>query len=155
LQIWDTAGQERFQSLGSAFYRGADACVLVYDILNEQSFTKIEEWRSNFIAQASPDDPKKFPFLLLGNKLDKCNVNNNQRQVEKQKADAYSKNHNMMFYETSAFDGTNVDIALRAISSSASDMDTVPYFSPEIDEPPINLDDIEDTDTPSGNGCMC
>jgi hypothetical protein len=25
LQIWDTAGQERFQSLGVAFYRGADA----------------------------------------------------------------------------------------------------------------------------------
>lgn len=32
VQIWDTAGQERFQSLGVAFYRGADACVLVYDI---------------------------------------------------------------------------------------------------------------------------
>ena len=26
LQIWDTAGQERFQSLGNAFYRGANAC---------------------------------------------------------------------------------------------------------------------------------
>ena len=34
LQIWDTAGQERFQSLGVAFYRGADACVLVYDVTN-------------------------------------------------------------------------------------------------------------------------
>ena len=31
-QIWDTAGQERFQSLGVAFYRGADCCVLVYDV---------------------------------------------------------------------------------------------------------------------------
>src|SRR6056300_691010 len=28
LQIWDTAGQERFQSLSSAFYRGADCCCL-------------------------------------------------------------------------------------------------------------------------------
>ena len=34
LQIWDTAGQERFQSLGMAFYRGADACMLAYDITN-------------------------------------------------------------------------------------------------------------------------
>jgi GTPase SAR1 family protein len=33
-QIWDTAGQERFQSLGGAFYRGADCCVLTYDITN-------------------------------------------------------------------------------------------------------------------------
>ena len=31
-QIWDTAGQERFQSLGVAFYRGADSCVLVFDV---------------------------------------------------------------------------------------------------------------------------
>ena len=41
LQIWDTAGQERFQSLGSAFYRGADCCVLVYDVTNPASFTNL------------------------------------------------------------------------------------------------------------------
>ena len=29
LQIWDTADQEKYQSLGSAFYRGADCCLLV------------------------------------------------------------------------------------------------------------------------------
>ena len=34
LQIWDTAGQEKFQSLGFAFYRGADCCALTYDITN-------------------------------------------------------------------------------------------------------------------------
>ena len=34
LQIWDTAGQERYQSLGTAFYSGADCCFLVYDITN-------------------------------------------------------------------------------------------------------------------------
>ena len=37
LQIWDTAGQERYQSLGTAFYRGADCCFLVYDITNRRS----------------------------------------------------------------------------------------------------------------------
>ncbi|KAG1443254.1 hypothetical protein G6F56_010742 [Rhizopus delemar] len=38
MQIWDTAGQERFQSLGVAFYRGADCCVLAYDVNNSKSF---------------------------------------------------------------------------------------------------------------------
>lgn len=38
MQIWDTAGQERFQSLGVAYYRGADACILVYDVNNYLSF---------------------------------------------------------------------------------------------------------------------
>ena len=37
-QIWDTAGQERFQSLGVAFYRGADSCVLVFDVNVAKTF---------------------------------------------------------------------------------------------------------------------
>ncbi|MCB1084325.1 MAG: hypothetical protein KDK61_08430 [Simkania sp.] len=36
--MWDTAGQEKFKSLGGAFYRGADCCVLVYDITNKRVF---------------------------------------------------------------------------------------------------------------------
>lgn len=41
LQIWDTAGQERFQSLSNTFYRGADCCVIVYDITNQESYEGI------------------------------------------------------------------------------------------------------------------
>ena len=44
LQIWDTAGQERFQSLGVAFYRGADSCVLTYDITDAKSFDNLDSW---------------------------------------------------------------------------------------------------------------
>lgn len=87
LQMWDTAGQERFQSLGFSFYRGADACILVYDITNEQSFMKIEEWRSTFISQIGIDNPHLFPFLLLGNKMDK----ESQRKVKKEDALMYAK----------------------------------------------------------------
>ncbi|RHY81568.1 hypothetical protein DYB31_007391 [Aphanomyces astaci] len=70
MQIWDTAGQERFQSLGVAFYRGADACVLVYDITNPASFNKLDSWRDEFLAQAGPREPGAFPFIVLGNKVD-------------------------------------------------------------------------------------
>ncbi|GMH69755.1 hypothetical protein TL16_g05233 [Triparma laevis f. inornata] len=51
LQIWDTAGQERFQSLGVAFYRGADACMLTYDITNPKSFDSLDSWRQEFLVQ--------------------------------------------------------------------------------------------------------
>lgn len=88
-QIWDTAGQERFQSLGVAFYRGADCCVLAYDVNNSKTFEHvgkqecypssplliylrrcIDQWRDEFLVQASPRDPDEFPFVLLGNKVD-------------------------------------------------------------------------------------
>jgi len=69
LQIWDTAGQERFQSLGSAFYRGADCCVLVYDVNVAQSHANLESWREEFLTHSSVD-PTTFPFVVIGNKVD-------------------------------------------------------------------------------------
>lgn len=77
-QLWDTAGQERFQSLGVAFYRGADCCVLVYDVNNARSFEQLDGWRDEFLIQASPHDPENFPFVVLGNKID---VEESKRQV--------------------------------------------------------------------------
>tara|TARA_B110001452_G_scaffold258005_1_gene252749 strand:- start:701 stop:1210 length:510 start_codon:yes stop_codon:yes gene_type:complete len=44
LAIWDTAGQERFHALGPIYYRDADAALLVYDITDPDSFTKVQTW---------------------------------------------------------------------------------------------------------------
>jgi Ras-related protein Rab-7A len=78
-QLWDTAGQERFQSLGVAFYRGADCCVLVYDVNSAKSFETLDSWRDEFLIQASPRDPENFPFVVLGNKID---MEENKRMVK-------------------------------------------------------------------------
>ena len=68
MQIWDTAGQERgddpeldnnyydgmclrFQSLGVAFYRGADCCVLTYDVTAPNTFKSLDSWRDEFLIQ--------------------------------------------------------------------------------------------------------
>ena len=32
LQIWDTAGQERYKAIVTAYYRGAHAIILVFDL---------------------------------------------------------------------------------------------------------------------------
>ncbi|KAJ7673881.1 P-loop containing nucleoside triphosphate hydrolase protein [Mycena polygramma] len=44
LQIWDTAGQERFSSLASAFFRGADAAVLMYDVTAPGTLHALRRW---------------------------------------------------------------------------------------------------------------
>lgn len=44
LQIWDTAGQERFRSISKLYYRGASAVILVYSIVDEQSFQEMGRW---------------------------------------------------------------------------------------------------------------
>ncbi|ORX51754.1 hypothetical protein BCR36DRAFT_369666 [Piromyces finnis] len=70
MQIWDTAGQERFQSLGIAYYRGADACIIVYDVTNPDSFKNVLSWEEEFINKADLKDPSTYPFILVGNKTD-------------------------------------------------------------------------------------
>ena len=56
---------------GGAFYRGADCCVLVYDITNQKSFESLESWKEEFMLQGNPKDPESFPFVLLGNPFQK------------------------------------------------------------------------------------
>ena len=45
-EIWDTAGQERYNSLAPMYYRGAQAAIVVYDILNQDSFQRAQTWVS-------------------------------------------------------------------------------------------------------------
>ena len=114
LQIWDTAGQERFQSLGVAFYRGADCCVLVYDVTLPSSFKNLESWRDDFLIQASPRHPEKLPFVVLGNKVDLEN-----RGVPARRAQAWCDSNNTPYFETSAKEGINVEQAFEAIARNA------------------------------------
>jgi Ras-related protein Rab-7A len=66
MQIWDTAGQERFQSLGVAFYRGADCCVLVYDVNVKRSFNTLDTWHDEFLNQVSHISHDHVSFWMSG-----------------------------------------------------------------------------------------
>ena len=105
LQIWDTAGQEKFQSLGYAFYRGADCCCLVYDITNPVSMENLDRWRKGFMDNCGRTCSESFPFVVLGNKLDR----ENERSVASQTGQQYAQEHQMAFFETSAQLGTHVE----------------------------------------------
>ncbi|XP_015905800.1 ras-related protein rab7 [Parasteatoda tepidariorum] len=115
MQIWDTAGQERFQSLGVAFYRGADCCVLVYDVTSPNSFKSLDSWRDEFLIQSGPRNPDDFPFVVIGNKID---LENRAISTKRGQGWCQSKN-NIPFYETSAKESINVEQAFQAVAMSA------------------------------------
>ncbi|TEB19943.1 hypothetical protein FA13DRAFT_1767012 [Coprinellus micaceus] len=117
IQLWDTAGQERFQSLGVAFYRGADCCVLVFDVNSSKSFQALESWRDEFLIQASPNDPEEFPFVVLGNKVD---VDESKRQVSQKRAMTWCQaKGNLPYFETSAKEAINVEQAFQSVAVKA------------------------------------
>jgi len=115
MQIWDTAGQERFQSLGVAFYRGADSCVLVFDVTKPKTFDNLDSWKDEFLIQAGPRDPDNFPFVVLGNQIDK-----DGRVVAQKRALAWCQaKGNIPYFETSAKEAINVDQAFQVIARNA------------------------------------
>ncbi|KAJ4469202.1 hypothetical protein J3R30DRAFT_3713853 [Lentinula aciculospora] len=72
LQIWDTAGQERFSSLSSAFFRGADAALLVFDVNAPDTLQALIKWWEQFKVHAPLEDDElgSFCCVVVGNKVD-------------------------------------------------------------------------------------
>ena len=48
LQIWDTAGQETYKSLGTIFFRNAEAGILVFSLENDFSEDNANDWVKRF-----------------------------------------------------------------------------------------------------------
>ena len=115
-----------------AFYRGADCCVLVYDVNNSKSFDTLDSWRDEFLIQASPRDPENFPFVsepcspghgfrvhdqiqvVLGNKID---VEENKRMISSKRATTFCQlKGGIPYFETSAKEAVNVEMAFEGKS---------------------------------------
>ncbi|KAF8054331.1 ras-domain-containing protein [Lyophyllum atratum] len=72
LQIWDTAGQERFSSLSTAFFRGADAALLMFDVNTPETMTALTKWWAEFRERAplADEDMEDYCCVVVGNKMD-------------------------------------------------------------------------------------
>jgi len=101
LQIWDTAGQERFRSVTRSYYRGAAGALLVYDISSRETYTALTNWLTDARTLASPD----IVIVLVGNKKDL----EADRDVTFMEASRFAQEHELMFLETSARTGENVE----------------------------------------------
>ncbi len=60
------AGQERFHALGPIYYRDSHAAILVYDITDEDSFTKVQNWVKE-LRRVLGD---RVTLAIVGNKVD-------------------------------------------------------------------------------------
>uniref|UniRef100_A0A452IIK5 Ras-related protein Rab-4 n=1 Tax=Gopherus agassizii TaxID=38772 RepID=A0A452IIK5_9SAUR len=103
LQIWDTAGQERFRSVTRSYYRGAAGALLVYDITSRETYNALTNWLTDARTLASPS----IVVILCGNKKDL----DADREVTFLEASRFAQENELMFLETSALTGENVEEA--------------------------------------------
>ena len=101
IQIWDTAGQENFRSITRAYYKNSICACIVYDITNRKSFEDVKLWLEDCKSQS----PRKILLVLIGNKIDL----EDKREVSFEEGEKFAKENNMMFLETSAKNGDNIE----------------------------------------------
>lgn len=103
LQIWDTAGQERFRTITSAYYRGADGIIMVFDVTSTESFDHVNDWLKEVNRYAAEGTVK----LLVGNKSDRTA----DKVVTEAQAKEFADELGIPFIETSAKSSKNVEEA--------------------------------------------
>ena len=101
IQIWDTAGQENFRSITRAYYKNSVCALVVYDISSRDSFNNVSTW----IEDCKNQSPKTIFMILVGNKSDL----NDRRQVNSEEGQELAEKYGMLFFETSAKSGENVE----------------------------------------------
>ncbi|ETO29207.1 Ras family domain-containing protein, partial [Reticulomyxa filosa] len=98
---------KQFRALGGPFYRGTNACVLVFDLSDQQSFEAIPSWREEVLAQGNVEWVDTIPFFVIGNKCDlekdrKFSSDWIQQQIKNKEWP------NTIYLETSAKTGTGI-----------------------------------------------
>ena len=101
IQIWDTAGQENFRSITRAYYKNSVCALVVYDISSRDSFNNVMSW----IEDCKNQSPKTIFMILVGNKCDL----EDKRQVSYEEGKELADKNQLLFFESSAKDGINVE----------------------------------------------
>jgi len=116
MELWDTAGQERYRALAPMYYRGAAAAVIMYDITDEYSYESAKRWMNELESRCD-----NIIMVLVGNKIDL----EPRREVNAGVAKQYAKNHDALYFETSAKTGVGIEEVFQTIAEMIPKKSTV------------------------------
>lgn len=102
LEILDTAGTEQFASMRDLYIKNGQGFILVYSLVNAQSFHDIKPMREQICRVKGTD---RVPIILVGNKVDL----ESEREVRTPEGATLANNWGCPFLETSAKSKKNVD----------------------------------------------
>ena len=101
IQIWDTAGQEAYRSITRSYYKSSTCAFIVYDITEKKTFDDVDIW----LRDCRDICYKNVLIYLIGNKSDL----EDKRQVTFEEGKQYAEENNLVFFETSALNGSNIE----------------------------------------------
>ncbi len=102
-KIFDTAGQERFKSISHNYIKKANGILLMYSIIDQDSYDNIEKW----VKDIEENSEKKIPTILIATKCDL----NDKRVIPKENGEQLAQKYGIKFYETSSKENINIEKA--------------------------------------------
>jgi small GTP-binding protein len=117
LVIWDIAGQPAYQGLRRRYYEGSSGLILVYSVVDRESFDNASKW----LVEAHGFLGSLPPIIVIGNKIDLRSGAPEEDTVTAEEgkdfAEKFSQKLNMptIFIETSALTGENIDKAFESL----------------------------------------
>ena len=85
--LFDRAGQERYRAITKSYFKESQGIILIYSIVDEDSFKHIEAWLGSIKDSLSDWKRTGYIVMLLGNKLDIAEENKEQRMILKEEAE--------------------------------------------------------------------
>ena len=98
--IWDTAGQDNYNAITRRYYRGADACLIVFSINDRNSFNQVKSWHQKMSQECG-----NIPAALVMSKIDlKDDI-----KVSNEEAENLSKELKLKLFKVSSKEGIQVE----------------------------------------------
>lgn len=97
--LWDLAGQPTYKDLRQRYMVGSSMAFIVYDVTRPNTFLNVSEWYDNF-RRVCPDGI----VALVANKVDR-----DDRLVPEEAGRMLQKWLNVLYLETSALTGQNIN----------------------------------------------
>nr|XP_027205411.1 ras-related protein Rab-18-like [Dermatophagoides pteronyssinus] len=118
LALWDTAGQERFRGLASSYYKGAHACIVMYDVADRASFDATLYWIKE-VKDNCMTDPL---FCIVGNKIDRRTPENQALCISAEEGRNLAMKHRCLFLETSALSNEGIQTLFNQLPGKLSEI---------------------------------
>ena len=124
-KIFDTAGQERYKSISKSSIKLADGIILVYSVVEKETFDKINEWIESIKEEVNTSQKA---IILVGNKIDIEN-----RVITSEEGENFAINNKFKYFETSAKTGVGVKEAFNTLYDDIFELNKQNLITSNID----------------------
>ena len=120
--LWDIGGQDKTPSMAKIFTRDSHGCIVINDISKKDNFNETMKWKKVVYDESAFIDGDKLPFILIQNKIDLINTDNEYlNKVINDSQKLVDNNEFIGYFMTSVKENINIDEPIKYLIDNIID----------------------------------